>query len=137
LREVRGLLDETASDIRIAAIIGRRANRPRHEGVSMAAHVLVLYNAPTDPTHFEQYYEGTHVPLVKRIPGLQTYTLSSGPVAGGDDSAPYYFVATLAFEDMAALQRGMGSPEGAAAVADVPNFATGGVSIVMYETRTV
>jgi len=38
---------------------------------------------------------------------------------------------------MAALQRGMGSPEGAAAVADVPNFATGGVSIVMYETRTV
>jgi len=103
----------------------------------MAAHVLVLYSAPSDPTRFEQYYEGTHVPLVKRIPGLRTYTLSSGPVAGGNGSTAYYLVAILAFDDMAALQRGMGSKEGAAAVADVPNFATGGVSIAMYETRTI
>lgn len=103
----------------------------------MAAHVLVLYNAPADPTHFEQYYEGTHVPLARRIPGLRSYTLSSGAIAGGDGSSPYYLIAILAFDDMAALQSGMGSPEGRAAVADVPNFATGGVSLAMYETRAV
>jgi hypothetical protein len=31
----------------------------------------------------------------------------------------------------------MGSPEGQAAVADVQTFATGGVDIFMFDTRTV
>jgi hypothetical protein len=31
----------------------------------------------------------------------------------------------------------MGSPEGQAAGADVPNFATGGATMVMYETESL
>ena len=34
---------------------------------------------------------------------------------------------------MAALQAGIGSPEGQAAVADMANFASGGASVLMFE----
>ena len=39
----------------------------------------------------------------------------------------------LTFEDMDALQAGLGSEEGRAAVNDIPNFATGGVTIFFAE----
>jgi hypothetical protein len=43
----------------------------------------------------------------------------------------------LHFADLAAIQGGRGSPEGQAAAADVQTFATGGVDIFMFDTRTV
>lgn len=39
----------------------------------------------------------------------------------------------LTFEDMDALQAGFGSEQGQAAVNDIPNFATGGVTIFFAE----
>jgi uncharacterized protein (TIGR02118 family) len=102
----------------------------------LGAQVLELYNVPADPTAFEQYYHGTHIPIAKRMPGLRSYVINKGPLAsvGG---APYYLVAVLSFDSMDAIQAAMRSPEGQAMLADVPNFATGGVTIVMYETETV
>ena len=38
---------------------------------------------------------------------------------------------------MDAIQAAVGSPEGQATVADVPKFATGGVTILMYETQAM
>lgn len=101
----------------------------------MAAHVLALYNAPSDPTHFEQYYHGTHVPIAKRIPGLRSYAINVGAIGSPTVPAPYYLIATLTFDSMDALQSALTSPEGRAAVADVPNFASGGVTLMMYESR--
>lgn len=39
-------------------------------------------------------------------------------------------VATLEFDDQAAFEAGMGSPEGQAAVADLPRFAGAGVTVL-------
>ena len=103
----------------------------------MAAHVLALYNTPTDPTHFEQYYHGTHIPLAKKLPGLRSYTISKGAIGTPAGAAPYYMVADLEFDSMEAIQAALTSPEGATTVADVPNFASGGVTLMMYETATV
>lgn len=100
----------------------------------MAAHVLALYNAPTDPAAFEAYYHGTHVPLAKKLPGLRSYTLSKGSIGVPAGSAPYYLIADLKFDSMDAIQTALASPEGSATVADVPNFATTGVTLMMYET---
>jgi uncharacterized protein (TIGR02118 family) len=102
----------------------------------LAAQVLELYNVPADPTAFEQHYRGTHIPIAKRMPGLRSYVINGGPLAsvGG---APYYLVAVLSFDSIDAIKAAMGSPEGRAMLADVPNFATGGVTILMYETETV
>ena len=46
---------------------------------------------------------------------------------------PYQRIAELTFDDINALQAGLGSEEGQAAVNDIPNFATGGVTIFFAE----
>ncbi len=103
----------------------------------MAAQLLVLYNQPNDPAAFEAYYAGTHVPIAKRIPGLRKYSVSRGPVAIVAGEGSYFFVATLEFDDMAAIGAAFASPEGQAAAGDVANFATGGVTMLTYETQEV
>jgi uncharacterized protein (TIGR02118 family) len=47
------------------------------------------------------------------------------------------FVATLTFDNLAAIQSALSSAEGQAAVADVQNFATGGWDVIMFDTRAV
>jgi uncharacterized protein (TIGR02118 family) len=103
----------------------------------MSAQLVVLYNTPADPTASEQYYQGTHVPIAKRIPGLRSYTINKGPIAAPAGASPYFLIATLTFDSLDALQAALGSPEGAAAAADVPNFATGGVTMLMCETTNL
>ena len=48
-------------------------------------------------------------------------------------AVPYQRIAELTFEDMAALQAGLGSEQGQAAINDIPRFASGGVTIVFAE----
>jgi uncharacterized protein (TIGR02118 family) len=103
----------------------------------MAAQLLALYGAPTDPAAFEAHYFGTHVPLAKKMPGLRSYTVNKGALSAGDGKPPYFLLAILEFDSMEALGAAAGSPEGQAAVADVPTFATGGCTILTYETQTV
>ena len=42
---------------------------------------------------------------------------------------PYHLLAELSFASREALNAGLSSPESAAAAGDVPNFATGGVTM--------
>ena len=97
----------------------------------MAAHLLVLYNEPADKAHFDEHYRTTHAPLAKKMPGLRSYDLSDGTVSA--QGASCYLVADLTFDSMDALRAALASPEGETAVADVPNFASGGASMLMYE----
>lgn len=96
--------------------------------------LLVLYNAPTDPAAFDRYYRETHIPIANRIPGLRSYTINSGPVTALAGTAPY-LVAELTFDSMADLNAALASPEGKAAADDLPNFATGGVTLLAYDYR--
>jgi uncharacterized protein (TIGR02118 family) len=100
------------------------------------AQVVVMYKTPRDSAAFDKHYAEKHIPLAKKIPGVKTYEISKGAVAmPGGAASPYHLVATLQFDDMAAVQKAFGSPEGQAAVADVGTFATGGVDIYMFDTR--
>ena len=101
------------------------------------ANLVVIYGKPPDPTAFDAYYFGRHVPLAKTIPGLRSYTVSRGPVATPAGPAEAHLVATLEFDDMAAIQAAFASPEGQAAAADVRSFATGGAEMLMFETAQV
>lgn len=78
------------------------------------AKLVVLYRHPVDPGAFSAYYSSTHAPLAKSIPGLRALEVSSGPVVAPDGSSPYFLVATLTFDSMAAIQAAMSSPEGVA-----------------------
>jgi uncharacterized protein (TIGR02118 family) len=97
------------------------------------ATLLVLYKTPKDPAAFDRHYAETHIPLAKKIPGVKSYRISKGGVSTPAGPAGIHLVATLTFDSVAALQTSLGGAEGAAAGADVANFATGGVDMLIFE----
>ena len=99
--------------------------------------LLVLYGHPKDPVAFDKYYAEVHVPIAKKMTGLKKWTI--GKVLGTPDGkpSPYYYMADLYVESRQAMEAILASPEGQAAVADVPNYATGGVSFVYTEIEEI
>jgi uncharacterized protein (TIGR02118 family) len=98
------------------------------------ARLVALYNTPKDPAAFDSYYETTHVEIVQKVPGLRSIELSKGQIATPTGPASYHRVGTLRFDSMDDLQKALASPEGQAAAADVMNFATGGVTLLFFDT---
>jgi uncharacterized protein (TIGR02118 family) len=94
---------------------------------------VVLYGPPENPDDFERHYAETHTSLAKAIPGLQRFEAAQGIATPDGSALPYQRIAELTFADMDALQAGLGSDEGQAAVNDIANFATGGVTIFFAE----
>ena len=101
------------------------------------ARLIALYAMPTDPAAFDAYYYGTHVPLAQQLPGLRRYEVSQGPIMGLSGPAPHYLLATLFFDSMADLQAAVNSPQGQATAADVVNFASAGVQLLIFDERVV
>ena len=101
------------------------------------ALLTVMYKTPHDADAFDKHYFEKHIPLAKKIPGLKKYEVSRGAVATPAGPSNYHLIALLHYDDVAAIQKGFASPEGRVAVADVQNFATGGVDILMFDTRPV
>ena len=94
--------------------------------------IAICYGQPKDTDAFDEHYTNVHVPLAAKVPGLSSFTTGKcSPMGRGD--APYYMVANLGFETAEAMKTAMRSPEMAAAGADVPTFATGGVTMYHYE----
>lgn len=91
--------------------------------------VTVIYGTPTDPAKFDKYFHDIHVPLVLKMPHLQSFQVSKGKIDGTD----YHLVAQLTYKTQGDLEASMGSPEGKAVVADVPNYATGTVQMLTYD----
>ena len=93
----------------------------------MPFQLTVLYRPPTDPIAFNEYYDKTHTLLVVKIPGLRSFVVSRpGPDLNTGESV-YHLVATLGFDDEETAQTAMFSPEGAAVMADLDNFAQAGI----------
>jgi uncharacterized protein (TIGR02118 family) len=98
----------------------------------MALDVIVLYGPPADPAAFDRHYREVHTPLVHAMPHLVAFEHSTGGVAVRGEGA-YHLVARLRFGSAADHEASLASPEGAAAVGDVANFADGGVTILTVE----
>jgi uncharacterized protein (TIGR02118 family) len=101
------------------------------------AQVVVTYKTPKDAAAFDKHYAETHIPLAKKMPGLRKYQVSKGPVATPAGPSGIHLIATLTFDDMAAVGAAFGSAEGRATAADVPKFASGGADIVFFDTKEV
>ena len=95
----------------------------------------VMYGHPRDPAAFDRYYYEVHLPIAKQIKGLKRWTV--GKVSGTPDGKPsaYYYFADLFAESRAAMEKILASPEAQAAINDVPNFATGGVSFLYTDVE--
>ena len=101
------------------------------------ATLFAIYQQPKDPAAFDSYYFNTHVPLAKTIPGLRSYEVTRGDVMGMGGKHGAYLVALLEFDSLAAIGAAMGSPQGQATAADLANFASAGVDVMMAETAKI
>ena len=97
------------------------------------ARIVALYPTPKDPAAFDSYYETTHVELAQKMPRLRSIELSKGPVIS-PTGGTYHRVGTLRFDSMDDLQKAVESPEGQVTAADLQNFATGGVTLLFFDT---
>jgi uncharacterized protein (TIGR02118 family) len=85
--------------------------------------LVALYKQPTDPGAFDEAYFHTHIPLIKKLPGLQkTVVTRFTRTLMGDG---YYLMSEMHFADEAALKVAMKSPEMAAAGENLDGFAKG------------
>lgn len=101
------------------------------------ARLIVMYTTPKDAAAFDKHYFGTHIPLAKKMPGLRKYEVSQGPVLTPAGSSDFHLIATLHFDDMAAILKAVASPEGQTAAADVQTFTTVPPQILLFDNREV
>ena len=101
------------------------------------ARLVVIYKTPKDAAAFDKHYYVTHIPIAKKIPGLRKYEVSQGPIVTPAGPSDFHLVATLHFDDMAAIQKAFASPEGQAAAADVRTFTTDPPHMLLFENREV
>jgi uncharacterized protein (TIGR02118 family) len=88
--------------------------------------LVVLYTQPSDPDAFDRHYLGTHMPLVRKVPGLERAESGRFTAALDGGEKTYYRIAELYFADRAALQEGFSSAQGQATAADYQQIAPPG-----------
>lgn len=93
--------------------------------------LTLLYGHPVDPVAFESYYANTHLPMAAKIQGAIKLELTKFISAADGGNPAYYRMAEFLFSNPEEMQKTLHSPEGQAASADLPNFATGGVTFIV------
>jgi uncharacterized protein (TIGR02118 family) len=96
-------------------------------------HEVAEATADPRPVRSEEYYADTHMPLVDKMLNLKRYEAARIVATPDGSQPPYYRIFEGYFEDMEQLQSSMATPEGQAAAEDIPNFATGGATLLICE----
>jgi uncharacterized protein (TIGR02118 family) len=99
--------------------------------------LTVLYEHPKDPEAFDRYYYETHIPIARKMKGWKGWTIGKCQSATPGERPRYYMIVGLYAESRAAIDAILQSPEGQAAVADLPNFATGGCQFLFDEEEVI
>lgn len=95
--------------------------------------LLALYKTPAYPDKFMAYYNTTHLPLVRKVPGLVSADVIhvDRTLMGEQD---WFLIAEMRFADADSFRAAMKSPENAAVGADLANFADGLVTVLIGST---
>lgn len=99
--------------------------------------LTVLYGYPQDPDAFDRYYRDIHIPLARKMRGLKGWTIGKCQSVTPGEQPPYYMIVGLYADSREAMEAILATPEGQGAVADVPNFATGGVTFLYDEEEVL
>lgn len=92
--------------------------------------VVVIYGPPKDASAFDKHYSDVHTKLVVQMPHLKRFQFSTGAVESSSPDRPAHLVAFLDYATQTELDASLASPQGKAAVDDLANFASGGVTIL-------
>ncbi len=92
--------------------------------------VLVLFGPPVDKAAFARYFEETHRPMLDSLPHSEAIEVNwiARLVTG---NVPVHLLVELIFPTEEALQDGLNSAAGQKMARDYPNFASGGVTILL------
>jgi uncharacterized protein (TIGR02118 family) len=93
--------------------------------------ITILYGHPDDPAAFERHFDDVHTPLVNAMPNLRRFEKALVVATSDGSAAPYYRVVELYFDSEEELQASRATPEGRAPGEDVPNYATGGATVLI------
>lgn len=96
-----------------------------------ALKITVLYGHPKSPADFEKYYLETHMPMVVAANRGKRMETSKCPPAPDGSPAAFYRIFEIWFDSPAEMKEITSTPEWKKVVADVPNFATGGLTRVV------
>ena len=89
----------------------------------MTKVIFVLHRRPDmDREEFRRYWRDIHGPIAARMPGLRRYVQNYAVPGAAAGDPPCDGIAELWFDSAEALLAAFASPEGAATMADVPNF---------------
>ena len=99
--------------------------------------LTVLYGHPDDPTEFDRYYRDVHIPLARKMNGLEGWTIGKCQSATPGEEPQYYMIVGLYAESREAMETILDTPEGQATVADVANFASGGATFLYDEEEVM
>ncbi|MCO6459007.1 MAG: EthD family reductase [Pirellulaceae bacterium] len=99
--------------------------------------LTVLYGHPHDPVEFDRYYQQVHLPLARKMQGLRGWTIGKCQEVEPGQRPAFYMIVGLYAESRAAMEAILASPAGQAAVADVPNFATGGATFLYNDEEVL
>ena len=92
--------------------------------------VLILFGLPLDKAAFARYFKKTHRPILDSLPHSEAIEVNwvAGSVTG---DLPVHLLVELLFPTEEALQDGLNSVAGQKMARDYPNFASGGVTILL------
>jgi uncharacterized protein (TIGR02118 family) len=87
--------------------------------------LTVCYESKTTMDH--DYYQKTHMAMVEKLSSQGMRRAEARKILGTPigDRAPFQMIASLYFDNPAALAAAMGSEQGRALAADIPNFFEG------------
>ncbi len=96
--------------------------------------LIILYGHLDDLAAFEDYYSKRHIPYAtQHMPGV-TGAENLRVVGTLDGTAsPSYRISQLSYNSMDDLRSGLASTDGQATIADLANFATGGVTLLIAD----
>ena len=109
------------------------AGKPARAAAAHKVKITVLYAQPKSPEAFEKYYAQTHLPIAGKIKGVSRIELSKVAQAPGEPAPAFYRIAELYFRSKAQMDKVMATPAAKNTVADLPNFATGGFTVLVSE----
>jgi uncharacterized protein (TIGR02118 family) len=124
---------------RVALVLGLTAAAglagidARAESAARGVKLTVLYGTPKDPAEFEKYYLQKHMPIASAVKDVRRVELAKG-LPGPDGKPPaFYRITELWFDSPELFQQVTATPQWKAVVDDVPNFASGGATVLVSE----
>ncbi len=122
----------SALSLGLAAVAGMAGGSFSHAaGADGGIKITVLYGAPKDPAQFEKYYAETHMPMVYAVKEIKRTEVAMGLPGPGDAPPPFYRIFEAWFDSPEHLKQVTGTAQWKKIEDDVPNFASGGATVLI------